>query len=271
MSSIELRNVCLDYIIKTGSDSIKKTAVHLCNKFLRKTPVASTGIKNSSYRALNNINLDIGIGDRVGLLGQNGAGKSTLLRVLAKIYTPNIGSVKINGKTSTLFDVNLGMNEEATGYENIINLTIMRGFSKQEGLMIVDDIKAFTELGDFIDNPVRTYSTGMRMKLAFGVATAFHPDIMLIDEIISVGDAVFINKARNRINKVIEKSNILVITTHDNKTIKEFCNKTVVLKKGEIQFFGDVDDGIKFYTEQINRQAEKIQPVKQPKQLVTNQ
>ena len=247
MSSIELNNVSLDYLIKTGSDSIKKTAAQLLNRVFKNQADSQKTIKNSSYRALNNINLTINKGDRLGLIGQNGAGKSTLLRVLAKIYKPNVGTVKINGKISSLFDVNLGINAEATGYENIINLAVMRGFSKKQALGLTADIEAFTELGLFLNNPVKTYSSGMQMKLAFAVSTAIPPEIMLIDEIIGVGDARFMGKAIQRLSNIIEKSHVLVLTSHSNDIIKQFCNKVVVLDRGEIKFAGPINDGIDYY------------------------
>lgn len=199
MSSIELKNVCLDYIIKTGSDSLKKSLTHLCARALGKTAGSnSPSLQHSSYRALNNINLTISKGERIGLLGRNGAGKSTLLRVFAKVYQPNVGSVHVNGSISSLFDVSLGMNDEATGYENIINLGVMRGLTRKQSSIIVEDVAAFSELGEFLSRPVRTYSAGMRMKLAFAVATAASPDIILVDEIIGAGDAHFMEKAQKR-------------------------------------------------------------------------
>lgn len=247
MASIKLENVCLDYIIKTGSDSIKKVALNCCNRLIGKSPSNQAAIGNSSFRALNNITLDINIGDGVGLLGRNGAGKSTLLKVIAKIYQPNTGILSVKGKTSNLFDVNLGMNIEATGYENILNLSIMRGYSKKQAEKIIPNIEKFTELGAFLNNPVRTYSAGMQMKLAFAVATAFTPEIMLIDEIIGVGDAHFMEKATSRLEQLLEASHIFVLTSHSDKIIKRFCNKVIVLDKGEIQFVGNITEGIEFY------------------------
>lgn len=247
MSSIKLQDVCLDYIIKTGSDSIKKSAIHLFKKSFKNTLTSQLKVKNSSYRALNNINLEINKGDRIGLLGRNGAGKSTLLRVLARIYKPNVGTIEISGKISSLFDVNLGMNIEATGYENIVNLSIMRGLSKKVAYGMIKEIEEFTELGDFLNNPVRTYSAGMQMKLAFSVATAMPPEIMLIDEVIGVGDAHFMDKAIKRLEDMIEASHILVLTSHSNDIIRKFCNKVCVLNQGKIQYQGGVEDGIEFY------------------------
>jgi ABC-type polysaccharide/polyol phosphate transport system ATPase subunit len=247
MTSIELKDVCLDYIIKTGSHSLKKTAIELFNNYVRGIDNPAGSVRNSSYRALKQINLQLREGDRVGILGRNGAGKSTLLRVLAKIYKPNQGHINICGKVSSLFDVDLGMNPEATGYENIVNLAVMRGISKRSALAMIPDVESFTELGDFLNSPTKTYSAGMQIKLAFGVATAYPPQIMLIDEIIGVGDMYFMEKATKRVESMIEKSQILVLTSHSNDIIKRFCNKVIVLNKGEIQYYGKVDAGIEYY------------------------
>lgn len=248
MSSIKLSNVSLDYIIKNGSNSIKKSAIHLLNNCFRKSANTHFPVKNSIYRALNNINLEINSGDRVGLLGRNGAGKSTLLRVLAKVYHTHIGEIEIKGKICSLFDVSSGMNTESTGYENIVNLAIMRRISKKNVPNLIKDIETFTELGDFLNSPVKIYSTGMLLKLAFAVATSIPSEIMLIDEIIGAGDMHFIEKATQRLENMIEQSHILVLASHSNDIIKRFCNKVIILDDGQIQFFGDVESGINFYT-----------------------
>lgn len=249
MSSIELKNVSLNYIMKTGSPSLKKAVFHLVGNCFKKSDSPRTSIQNTTYRALNNINLTLNKGDRVGLLGRNGAGKSTLLKVLAKIYKPSIGTLEVNGKIASLFDVNAGMNIESTGYENIINLATMRRISKKNAHHLIKDIEEFTNLGDFLNHPVCVYSAGMQMKLAFAVATAIPSEIMLIDEVIGAGDAHFMEKATQRLSSMIESSQILVLASHSNDIIKRFCNKVIVLERGEIQFFGDVEKGIQFYTE----------------------
>ena len=252
MSSIELKNVCVDYIVKSGTESLKRAMINACRSISRKGQNdIKLKTKHTSFRALNNISLDINKGDRVGLVGRNGAGKSTMLRVIAKIYQPTFGTIKINGDISNLFDLNLGINIEATGYENIVNLGIMRGWSKKQAYGVISEIEDFTELGDFLDKPVSGYSTGMQMKLAFAVATAFPPEIVLIDEIIGTGDAHFMKKATNRIMDMIDKSHILVLTSHANDIIKKFCNKVVVLDHGEIKFFGDCEEGLNFYEKNL--------------------
>lgn len=252
MSSIELTNVSLDYLLKTGTDSLKQTLFAICSNLFNPSNTKNQNISNSKFQALNGINLKINKGDRVGLLGRNGAGKSTLLRVIGKIYTPTTGSMHINGDISNLFDVNLGINVEATGYENIINLGIMRGWSKKDAYGITEDIEKFTELGDFLNHPVCTYSTGMQMKLAFAVATARPPEIVLIDEIIGAGDAHFMKKATLRIENMVDASHILVLTSHSNEIIRRFCNKVAILEKGKVIFFGDVEEGIKTYQASLN-------------------
>ena len=251
MSCIELKNVCLDYLVKTGSESIKKTAIHIAQNVFKSSPAKKRPIGNTTYRALNNINFELKTGDRVGLIGRNGAGKSTLLKVLAKIYKPTCGSLEVNGRISSLFDINLGMNPEATGFENIIHFAIMKGFSKQNAKSIIGEIEAFTEMGDVLDRPFRTYSAGMQMKLAFAVATAIQHEIMLIDEIIGVGDSHFMKKATERLESMIDQSQVMVLTSHSNDIIKKFCNKVILLNSGVIEFIGDVNQGIEIYTDSV--------------------
>ena len=252
LTSMNLDNIVLDYLIKTGSDSLKKTVVHLCNGMLGRNFKQKTKlVKNESFRALNGVDLKLNKGDRVGLLGKNGAGKSTLLRVMARIYQPSSGNIEINGKISSLFDINLGFNMEATGYENIINLGILRGWSRGQAHAVVDEIEKFTGLGDFLSRPVRTYSSGMHMKLAFAVATSTVPDILLIDEVIGVGDALFMKKAQDRIMNLVDQVQILVLTSHSSDIIERFCNKVVVMDAGEVKYFGDCASGIKFYEDML--------------------
>jgi ABC-2 type transport system ATP-binding protein/lipopolysaccharide transport system ATP-binding protein len=250
--TMNLEGVSLDYLIKTGSDSLKQTVFHLCNGVLgRNIKEKKRLIKNDSFRALDGIDLQLQKGDRVGLLGKNGAGKSSLLRVMARIYKPSSGRIEVNGNISNLFDIHLGFNPEATGYENIINLGIMRGWNREQARSVVDEIEQFTELQHFLDKPVRTYSSGMHMKLAFAVATSTVSDILLIDEIIGVGDAQFMEKAQQRIMSLVNKVHILVLTSHSTEVIERFCNKVIVMDAGKIKYMGDCQSGIKFYQEMV--------------------
>ena len=186
-------------------------------------------------KALDQINLTIHHGDRVGLIGHNGAGKSTLLRVLAKIYEPTSGSLYIKGRVSPLLDVMLGINPESTGYENILIRGLLLGMRRKEIENKLDDIAAFTELGDYLYLPVRTYSSGMQLRLAFAVATSIQPEILLMDEVIGVGDAAFMEKAQQRLNRLMDRASIVVLASHSQETIKKWCNKVFLMEKGTIQ------------------------------------
>lgn len=265
MSAIQLTNVSLDYILNSGSPSIKKLAFHSLRSLFSKKSMHEKAHKITSFRALNNINITINKGDRVGVLGRNGSGKSTLLRVLARIYQPNHGALVIQGRISHLFDVTLGLNPDANGYENIAILGILGGVPKTHLHHLIRDVESFTELGEFLNQPIRTYSTGMKMKLAFAVATAKESEILLIDEIIGAGDGFFMDKATERLSGMIDNSHILVLTSHSYEIVRRFCNKILVLDRGEIQFFGDMETGFIWYDD-FNRRAEthKSQELLQP-------
>lgn len=245
MTKLTLENVSLDYLIKTGNFSLKQTLLQYTKKLISNADVSH--LKNSSYPALKNINLSLNKNDRLALIGNNGAGKSTLLRVLAGIYTPSQGKIEIEGSISTLFDINIGMNFEATGYENIITLGIMRNKTRKEMLKTIPEIEEFTELGDFLKAPVRTYSSGMLMRLAFAVITSIHSQIVLIDEVIGVGDAYFMKKAQAKLETMIDKSDIIVLASHSDNILKKFCNYGLVLDKGNIIFYGPIDEALSFY------------------------
>ena len=196
---------------------------------------------------LNGVSVCLNYGDRVGLIGKNGAGKTTLLRVLSGIYEPTRGECVVHGKVSALTDIMLGMDADATGYENIYMRGLFLGFSKGEMLRLIPDVEQFTELGDHLQLPIRTYSSGMLLRLAFAVSTALKPDILLMDEIIGAGDFHFQRKARERLDHLLEAAKILVIASHDENVIKKFCDKVILLDVGRVAFFGDVDEGLARY------------------------
>lgn len=237
MASIILDSVTLDFpIFNLNARSLKK-------RLLRLTTGGALNNSNDCVviKALDKISLQLNDGDRVGLIGHNGAGKSTLLRVLANIYVPTSGTIHYQGKISTLLDFMLGFNLESTGYENIICSGIVHGLTKKQISAKSQEIAEFTELGDYLYVPVRTYSSGMLMRLAFAVATSIHPEILLIDEIIGVGDKKFIDKAQQRLNSLIEKSNIVVLASHSIDIIKSLCNKALILNSGRIEWFGPIE------------------------------
>lgn len=209
----------------------------------RQTPVLQ------KTRALKNINLNIQDGDRIGLIGLNGAGKSTLLRLMAGIYLPTSGSIERKGQVGTLFDLYLGMDDEAPGFENIFIAGTILGLTAGQIKAATPDIIEFTGLGDAIYRPLKTYSTGMRVRLAFAIATSIHSEIMLIDEIIGVGDIKFLKRASERTIKIMSEAKIFVLASHAEFVLKDFCITGLVLEEGEIIFNGDISDAILFYNE----------------------
>lgn len=189
--------------------------------------------KSPTYvEALKNINLEIKEGERVALVGHNGSGKTTLLRVLAGVYPPTTGNLIVNGKITSLLNSKLGMDNELTGIENIKTRGIFLGMTKQEIKSRTDEIVEFSELGDFINLPVRTYSSGMVLRLAFSITTCITPEILIMDEWLSVGDKEFKQKAEIRLHDFIDSAGILIFATHDNKMAKKLCNKQYTLNHG---------------------------------------
>jgi ABC-type polysaccharide/polyol phosphate transport system ATPase subunit len=187
-----------------------------------------------TVRAIDGLSLQINDGDRVGLVGHNGSGKTTLLRVLAGIYKPTGGTVTIQGSVGALLDSSAGIDAESTGYENIYLRGYMLGMSKPEIAGKLDDIAEFTELGDFLALPMRTYSAGMFARLAFAVSTATHHDILLIDEGIGAGDAAFQSKVQARIESLMDRTPIVVLASHSEDLITKFCNRRIEMKHGSV-------------------------------------
>lgn len=185
--------------------------------------------------ALKDVSFTLKDGDAVGLIGHNGSGKSTLLRTMAGIYPPSEGSVTLRGKTSTVFEIGAGLDHELSGYDNIIHLGMMMGMSYREAKSLTPDIEEFTELGDFLQLPIRTYSSGMTMRLMFAVATAVTPEILLLDEMFSTGDAGFQEKSLARIRKIIGAAKIFVFASHDRSLIKTYCNRVFKLEHGHME------------------------------------
>lgn len=242
MAHIILQDITLDFpIYGASSKSLKNSLIRL----------STGGMINKSkddhiitVKALDGINLSLAKGDRVGLVGHNGAGKSTLLRVLAGIYEPNIGRIEIAGKVTALLDVMLGLDPESTGYENIITRGVLNHLTLDEIKEKQEEIAKFTELGGYLSIPVRTYSSGMMLRLAFAIATCISPQILILDEVVSVGDASFIEKARARITGMIDSADIVVIASHDDEIIRSLCNKVIYMSAGKIEFFGSVEEGL---------------------------
>ena len=185
-------------------------------------------------RALKNLSLELKEGDRLGVVGHNGAGKSTLLRVISKIYEPTAGAVTIDGKVTSLIDLSLGMDGSATGIENIFLRGALLGFNRRWLSTKVKDIVDFAGLGNFIKMPLRTYSTGMQMRLAFSIATLQQPEILVMDEWLTVGDAEFQEKAQQRLKYIVNKTSILIIATHSPELVQKACNRMIRLERGSL-------------------------------------
>ena len=230
MKNISIKNLTVDFpIFGLKSRSLK-------TKLIQSISGGSILSNNDTLtiRALEDISLNFNEGDRVALVGHNGSGKSTLLRAIGGIYEPTNGTIKVEGNIVTLLDIFLGMDEDATGYENIIARGLIMGKTVSEMKGLVDDIVNFSGIGSFVNMPMRTYSSGMAIRLAFATSTCFDADIVLMDEWLSVGDSDFQIKSIDRLNKFIEKAKIVIVASHDEGFIKKFSNKKIHLGHGKL-------------------------------------
>ncbi|MEN3930566.1 ABC transporter ATP-binding protein [Microvirga sp. W0021] len=243
MASITLKNASVEFpIFNARGRSLRNNLIRRVGGNI--SPDNSDVV---TVQALRNISITLNPGDRLALVGHNGAGKSTLLRVFSGAYEPSSGEAIIDGKVSSLLDITMGMDPELTGAENIILRGVFTGMKMSEAKAIIPEIAEFSELGDYLNLPMRTYSSGMTLRIAFGVSTVRPPDILLLDELISVGDAEFAKKARKRIEDMMEKASILVLASHDPKTLRQYCNRAVLISEGTIVAEGDVDTVLEAY------------------------
>ena len=238
MALIELDSVGLEYYVYgTSSRSFKSSLVR-----------AATGgfLKNEEktlrVQALKEISFTLQAGDRLGLVGHNGAGKSSLLKLLAGIYDPSYGTLRISGETNCLFDIMVGLDANLSGHENIKLRGLIHGMSSKQIQQAIPEIVEFAELGEFIKMPLRTYSSGMLLRLGFSIVTHFRTDILLIDEVVNVGDAQFLTKAKQRMTDLIHQTQIVVISTHDQQILRDFCNRILCLENGRIKSLVSTED-----------------------------
>lgn len=231
MSYIRAKNLVVEFPVFNNTHRSLKSAVLHATTGGR---LAQSAGRTLAVRALDNLNFDFKAGDRVGLVGHNGSGKTTLLRVLAGAYEPAGGSLMLKGRVASLLDISLGMDHDATGYENIFLRGIMMGLTPREIREKTDEIAAFTDLGEYLDMPVRTYSSGMQLRLAFAVSTSVEADILIMDEWLSVGDAEFTEKAAARLTKLVESAAILVMASHSPELIAKVCNRAFRLAHGKL-------------------------------------
>lgn len=229
---ISLENVTVRFpIYDARARSFKRTVMAAATggRLVSDKPAKSTVIE-----ALRDININIEQGERIALIGGNGAGKTTLLRVLAGVYVPEEGQVEVQGKVTSLLDSMLGMDSESTGYENMYLRGLFLGLNPKEIEALTEEIADFSELGNFLDMPVRTYSSGMTLRLAFSISTVIRPEILLMDEWMSVGDEHFKKKAEERLEKFVGDAGILVIATHDFGLVDRLATRRVTLEHGMI-------------------------------------
>ena len=244
VASIRIESVTVDFpVYNTGTRSLKNRLLHQGTG----GRIGRDAGNRLCVRALDDVSLKFKHGDRVGLVGHNGAGKTTLLRVLAGAYEPTHGHMWRHGRTASLLNVSLGIDSEATGYENIMTRGLFLGLMPGQVRERMDEIAEFTELGDYLTMPVHTYSAGMRLRLAFAVCTCFKPEILLMDEWINVGDQSFVEKARRRLEEFVDRAGILVLASQNAALLERICTTGVVLDAGKVKARGPIRGMIREY------------------------
>jgi ABC-type polysaccharide/polyol phosphate transport system ATPase subunit len=240
MAHIELNDVCLSFEVRQrGRMTLKE--------YLVKRMFRGTVNPRILVHALQNISLQVRRGERIGILGHNGAGKSTLLKVLAGVYPPTSGQVRVQGRISSLFDIALGFEQEASGWENICFRGYLQGETPKSINAKMPAIAEFSELGEFLSVPVRHYSAGMMVRLAFSIVTAIDPEILLVDEVLSVGDLAFQTKARKRMMEMVDRAQLLVAVSHDMESLKRMCNRGLWLENGRVKMDGPIEEVVQAY------------------------
>jgi lipopolysaccharide transport system ATP-binding protein len=217
-------------IFDNAHRSLKNTVLNISTGGKIASDVSNRKIVN----ALDSLTFKLEEGARLGIMGHNGSGKTTLLRVLAGIYSPTAGQIKLSGRISSLLDVSMGLDQDATGYENIYLRGVLEGLKPKKIKDRIDEIADFSDLGEYLNFPIRTYSSGMMLRLAFAISTSIEAEILIMDEWLSVGDAQFSKKATDRLNKLINKASILIIASHDKVLIESMCNRLMHLDHGKI-------------------------------------
>ena len=230
-SIIQAENISVIYpIFHSNHRSLKNAMLNMATGGV----VAKDSRKNPIVTSLDSLSFTFNHGERVGLIGHNGAGKTTLLQVLSGVAIPVKGTINVTGKVVSLTDINMGFNFDSTGFENIYLRGVMEGLSRKEIDRRTDEIAEFSELGDFLNFPIRTYSSGMLIRLGFSISTSTEPDILIMDEWLSVGDGAFREKAHNRLLKILKTTSILVIATHEMNLINSLCTRKITLEHGKI-------------------------------------
>jgi len=245
MARIELDRVSLTFHVRQhGRITLKE--------FLVRQMFRRSVNPKIQVHALQDVSLHLEEGARLGIIGHNGAGKSTLLKVLAGIYPPTAGRRLVEGQISSLFDIALGFEMDATGWENIAYRGYLQGESPRSIRSKVQPIADFSELGDFLNMPVRYYSAGMMVRLAFSIATAIDPEILLVDEVLSVGDLAFQEKARQRMREMMAKARLIVVVSHDLDSLAKLCDQAVWLDHGRVRLVGPTEEAVAAYRRSVH-------------------
>jgi len=240
MSRISVENLSIKFrLYHNRSPTLKEYAA---NFFKRSQPTAF-----SDFRAVNDVSFRIEAGERLGIVGHNGAGKSTLLKALCRIYEPSEGRILVDGRVAPLLEIGAGFHPEFTGRENIYLNGAILGYSKEQLKSIEAGVIEFAGLEEFIDVPVKYYSTGMYLRLAFSLATSVHPDILILDEMFAGGDANFVQKATARMMKIIESANIMVVVSHDTSLLSKLCTRVIWMDHGKVKEDGPASDVLNHY------------------------
>jgi ABC-type polysaccharide/polyol phosphate transport system ATPase subunit len=238
---VELREASLRFInYADKQQSLKRAVLDLVLRRASPAPV-------TEFWALRDISLKIQHGERIGIVGGNGAGKSTLLRLLARIYPATSGTVEVRGNVAPLIEMGAGFNPELSGFDNIMLNGAMLGFSRSEMLAKVEGIHEFTGLRDFAEMPLKYYSSGMYMRLAFAIATEIDPEILIIDEALGVGDAAFQDRAKDRIRSLLARSHAVILVSHDMKSLRQLCTRGLWMRQGQLVVDGPIDEVIDYY------------------------
>mgnify|MGYP001064043151 CR=1 FL=1 len=217
----------------------------------------NNGKSTDEKHVLKNISFTVNEGEVVGIIGCNGAGKSTLMKMVAGITFPTDGNITVNGRIGSLINLSAGFNKDYTGRKNIYYKGALLGMKKEEIDAIIDDIIDFVELGEYFDMPLRTYSSGMAARLGFGLAVFSDPDILIVDEVFAVGDKRFQNKSREKTTQLFQAGKSILFSSHSDLLIRQFCNRVIYLRDGEIVYEGDVETGLSMYDEDVNRKGGK--------------
>ena len=251
MTRVSVDRLCLSFPVYHAENRTLKRSMAQAVANRTGNRAGSALIEDARHRitvdVLRDISFSLGSGERLGLIGGNGAGKTTLLRALAGIYEPVWGRVRMRGRIGTLLDTQLGMNMELTGVENVRLRCLFHGMSKSRIRAVLDNVAEFAELGDFISLPVKTYSSGMLVRLAFGLATAITPDILLMDEWFMAGDITFLEKARKRLETLVQESDALIMSSHQPDVVRQWCTRLIWLENGQIRRDGPTDEVLDAY------------------------